>query len=608
MDKKPFAVAAGDRVILTYETKNRIKQLYSNVAKEIADKAEKYKYLDTKTGVMQRAYLRDLQKELDKRVSELSNSEERLIRSNMTRMASSVFADNDKLIDQMGFKVRTSYIPSDIVTQIISGKLYEGKWTLSDSIWGHEQKILSDIDTVIAQGIALQKSTYEIAKDLERYVNPNARKDWEWSKVYPGTNKVVDYNAQRLARTMISHAYQESFVRSTRENPFIESYRWLASGGDRMCPICEERDGNIYPKDDLPMDHPNGMCTFEVVMSKDYDTIGSELADWVNGEGNEELNSKIDNFVNDLYYQGKTQTPNLPFKKEIFVNNNIIEKAKTKQPASSGESREQQNNVPITLQNYDKAMEEFRTQRINSVEDLNSFSIMNENLNNLVNNNEFRMRFPTDDSEVLKSILKDGRLKTQFETNTSGGQLNKDIRKEASQNLFNTPKNINARDYEKYGYLGSKDITKDWNPQLLFYGDGMVTLKKESIIDRTTITVGDSLRDAVDGRFIMGSKVTNIDSLICVGRPNMINELNKRVEESIENKGIDDASMVGYATRSYFELQYHGDVTLKDIESITADKYILDEVKQDENAVIAAKESGIKFNYIYDGKVIDYEF
>ena len=99
---------------------------------------------------------------------------------------------------------------------------------------------------------------------------------------------------------MVQHAYQESFVRVTKNNPFIDSYQWLASGGDRMCDICAERDGKIYSKDELPLDHPNGMCTFVVVMSKSLEEVGSDLHDWMMGEGDEALNREIDKFANDL--------------------------------------------------------------------------------------------------------------------------------------------------------------------------------------------------------------------------------------------------------------------------------------------------------------------
>lgn len=264
-------------------------------------------------------------------------------------------------------------------------------------------------------------------------------------------------------------------------------------------------------------------------------------------------------------------------------------------------------NIP-TLKDYDIAAQEFKAKRASQIENIQPFLEMNESLNNLIENNEFRLRFDTEDATVLKSILTDGRFKTQFETNTSGGALNTRVRKQASHNLFNTPDDIDIKDYEKYGYLGSKDLTKDASPQLMFYGDGIVTFKKDRMLERTTLTVGDSLRDASDGRFIMGSKVTDIDSTICVGRPSMINDFNNRINTKIAEKGIDDASSIGYSVRSYFELQYHGDVTLDDIESMTVDKFILDEIKADKELAEIAKKSGIKFNYFDKDDIIEYKF
>ena len=77
--------------------------------------------------------------------------------------------------------------------------------------------------------------------------------------------KQVDYNAQRLARTLVQHAYQQSIVEVTLNNPFITSYMWI-SNGSRACEKCIEMDGNIYEKDQLPLDHPNGMCIIEMVV------------------------------------------------------------------------------------------------------------------------------------------------------------------------------------------------------------------------------------------------------------------------------------------------------------------------------------------------------
>ena len=133
-------------------------------------------------------------------------------------------------------------------------------------------------------------------------MNPDARKDWDWGKVYPGTKKVVDYNAQRLARTMVSHAYQQAFVRTTQKNPFVSKYKWEASNSGRVCEICEERDGKLFDKDELPLDHPNGMCTFTTVMD-DLEKIGERLGDWAAGKSDPEL----DKWAEDLYGKGWEQ-------------------------------------------------------------------------------------------------------------------------------------------------------------------------------------------------------------------------------------------------------------------------------------------------------------
>ena len=586
-----FAIAEGIRIEITQEQIKEIKDMYKDLEKEFKERIRILSNKNNISSTMRTQYLKDFSKDLSKEIEVLNSRLENQITSNMLEVAEAVVNDSNNLARQMGFGgIFTSqyYIPQKAVERVVSGKIYEGKWTLSKAIWTDNQKKLNDINLIVGKGLAGNKSTYEIAKDLERYVNPNARKLWDWSKVYPGTSKKIDYNAQRLARTMVSHAYEEAFVESTKNNPFIESYMWLASGSDRMCEICEERDGKIFAKDELPLDHPNGMCTFSIVMEKSMEQVAKDLKNWVNNTGDANLNKQIDNYADELGYNVK----------EMTANTDQVQNADNKSSSVN----------PVTLQNYAEAANEFRQKRADEIGNIVPFLEMNDTLNSLVENNEFRVRFPNDDAEVLKSILSDGRLKTQFETNTSGGQLNTDIREKASYNLFNTPKGIDAKDYEKYGYLGSKDVSKDWNPQLGFYGDGIITLKKENVYDRTTLTLGDSLRDAADGRYIMGSLVNNIDSTICVGRPSMINEFNDRINKSIDEKGIDNASKVGYAVRSYIELQYHGDITLKDIDSITIDKYLLDEVKNDSNLSKIAKESGIKFQYTDEDKVKDYKF
>lgn len=314
-NKNPFAIAEGRRIEITEEQSKQIRQMYKDIRKEFKQRIDALSKRSNISSVMRAQYLKEFQKDLENEIRILNAQLEGTIKSNILNVSRAVVLDSNNLAREMGFSgIFTSdyYIPTQVVNDLISGRLYEGKWTLSKAIWSDNQKKLGDINQIIAKGVAENKPTYDIAKDLERYVNPNARKDWKWSKVYPGSSKKVDYNAQRLARTMISHAYQESFVQSTKDNPFIESYRWLASGGDRMCDICAERDGKIFAKDELPMDHPNGMCTFEVVIEKSYEQIARDLHDWINDEGDSKLNSQLDDYAETLGYNVKGMTSQNP--------------------------------------------------------------------------------------------------------------------------------------------------------------------------------------------------------------------------------------------------------------------------------------------------------
>lgn len=305
---KEFARAEGIRVTLTNEQAKQIKNIYKDLSNEYK---KRIRALSTRSNIssqMRSQYLKDFVKDLDDDIKYLNQNLEKTITSNMLRVSKAVVEDSIVLDKAMGFRgifTKQFYIPQDVVAIVSSGKLYEGKWTLSKAIWSDNQKKINDINSIVAKGIAGNKSTYDIAKDLERYVNPRARKLWNWSKVYPHTSKKIDYNAQRLARTMVSHAYEESFVESTKDNPFIEAYMWVASGGDRMCPVCADRDGEIYPKNQLPLDHPNGMCTFEIVMTNSYEEIGQKLADWINGEGDPKLNKELDDYAETLGYNFK---------------------------------------------------------------------------------------------------------------------------------------------------------------------------------------------------------------------------------------------------------------------------------------------------------------
>ncbi|RDY22873.1 hypothetical protein CHF27_011175 [Romboutsia maritimum] len=182
-------------------------------------------------------------------------------------------------------------IHEDVLRDVISGEMYKDKINLSKRIWKDIDKTKGDLEYVLSRGLAEKKGTYEIAKDLEKYVNPKVKKDYEWSKIYPKSKKTIDYNAYRLANTYINHAYQYAAKKSCSKNPYITGMKWLSGHGSRVCPICSDRDGQIYLPKDIPLDHANGRCSFTYVTEKDLEDIGAELRSWIDGEENEKLDN-----------------------------------------------------------------------------------------------------------------------------------------------------------------------------------------------------------------------------------------------------------------------------------------------------------------------------
>lgn len=302
--------------------KNKIKRMYLELSKQIAQEAKKYEGKDNVSSIMRMRYLNDLENQIKQASQSLMNEVRTEITQGMKNISEAVVNDNIKWMNSIGLDIKGafSYVPKDVVNSIATGQIYESGWSLSKRIWGANEKTLEDIHSVVSKGIAANMSTYDIAKDIEKYVNPNAKKDWKWAKVYPGTNKQVDYNAQRLARTLSNHAFQQSFVKTTIKNPFVENYKWNTAFSHRTCDTCIELAQNdayglgagIFPKGMLPLDHPNGMCYPTAVITKSQDEIAAEIAEWYNSP--EGSNKGIDEYVRSMGYSTKTVKPEKVFK------------------------------------------------------------------------------------------------------------------------------------------------------------------------------------------------------------------------------------------------------------------------------------------------------
>lgn len=293
-DYLPLVQAARERVLRISAQQSRdLARIYAEIAADLRRES-------AKRGVHTLTYrfLMDYAKNLRKESEEIFAGQRDLIAGNLRSAAGTTVEAQRAFFAQAApqlsgrFSDVFSRASQKAVNELLSGGIYENFAGLSERIWNYRGSFDRDISEIIRRGILAKKPAFNLAKDLELYLDPSAAKPWDWNKVYPGVSRKVDYNAQRLARTSVTHAYQLALERSTRDNPFVTKYQWLAGNSHaRICGLCLSRDGKYFDKGSVPLDHPNGMCTIIPVIEKSYEEIAAELADWANGGENPALDN-----------------------------------------------------------------------------------------------------------------------------------------------------------------------------------------------------------------------------------------------------------------------------------------------------------------------------
>ena len=312
---------------ITDEQLKTVQKIYSDLAKQMADEAEKYKSKKTPSSSLQAAQAKELEKMLNKASAKVAEEINTGAKSAITNASKSVIESNVNWMASLGFPKSALdstfvHVPENIVQNIASGKIYKSGWSLSKAIWGDKESTMQQAYEIVAKGRGANQSTYEIAKNLEQFVSPQKRKDWNLKfeqvdkvtgekKKYTLYPKKVDYSAQRLTRTLTQHSYQQSIAAVTKDNPFVQKIRWRSTGS-RVCDICKARDGKLYDKDKVPLDHPNGMCILEPVID---DNIEDRLFAWVKG-GND---PGIDKYASVLGYKSKAPVFN-EFQKKYLTS------------------------------------------------------------------------------------------------------------------------------------------------------------------------------------------------------------------------------------------------------------------------------------------------
>lgn len=228
---------------------------------------------------------------------------------------------------------------NSVVKNLVAGEYYKDGKTLSKRLWNLTSDNSNKIDEFIKMDIASGANARKLANDLELLINPNNRIVTNNFKAGFNSYK-ISYQAQRLARTSITHAATETQIQNAKKNPFSKGLRWnlSASHSTRMhgkTDICDDYNGQIFKPEETPLQHPNCLCYFTEEVA-DIDDAIVRINKWVEGNEDRELeswstdfNKGEDNIKNktssSVKVNGKDGTIdiNIPKSKNKNINTNV---------------------------------------------------------------------------------------------------------------------------------------------------------------------------------------------------------------------------------------------------------------------------------------------
>ena len=246
------------------------------------------------------AYLKNLQKIVNDNIKNMSSDLKNIITTNIntsSEIASSVdyvyykaiTEDVSLLTSINNMVINTS---RKTVETLIKGEYYKDGLTLDKRIWNINKSNRNDINKLIEQNILRGANSRKLAKEVEKYVNPFKRTDAK--TVVSGMSTKVSYQAQRLARTSITHAFAETTINNAKTNPFNVGLKWNLSPSHERDDICDEYADRIFKPEEYPLEHPNGHCYPTEENIPIYEAI-EELKAWTKGESNPKLDEWYSN-------------------------------------------------------------------------------------------------------------------------------------------------------------------------------------------------------------------------------------------------------------------------------------------------------------------------
>lgn len=350
---------------LVIEQEKELLSIYEEVAKQVA-----YKLSKAKPAGLTVRYLSELDKIINEYIDELRSNVVETIKDGIeasSQIASAIqlsyFENIDPREDILAtFNKMFNRLPTSIVKQLISGSYYADGKTLNNRIWDLTSKNSKDIDRLIKINVAKGVNARELAKQLDAYINPTKKIDAKTLEA--GMNKNISYQAQRLSRTSLTHAHNETYIQGSKMNPFCRGLKWNLSPshyerqvkkwGQDICDEYATRDSysrgqGVYPADKYPVAHPNCLC-YPTQENAPVERAREEIIKWLNGGSNTLLDQWSDKYGEEFGIERNKSKAFSEIAASKGENSGIIKEEMLQREMANG----QRKSAKIALSNEDK--------------------------------------------------------------------------------------------------------------------------------------------------------------------------------------------------------------------------------------------------------------
>ena len=429
----------------------------------------------------------------------------------------------------------------------------------SKRIWGNDGKLVNTLHTNLTQNIITGKPLKDIIDTIEERFN-------------------VERNiATRLIMTE-SAAYHSRAKERCMKDLGCEKYEVIATLDDRTSHICRSMDGKVFDMKDYQV----GVTASP--FHANCRTVTAPYYDKIDGD----VNLRASRTEDDDYEL-------VDVKDYQDWYDNYVEK--------NNKSSIIKENIPLTLKKFNEHSKKWKSEVIDKILTEEEQNLIRKKIKNVEENSAFLMRYK---SEKFENLIETNKFMNIFETGTSSGVPNTNARMIVSKNLFGH--NLDKESFvssEKYGYLSSKDFLKDIDffskrHGTSQYGDIIINFNKDKIKDRITYTLDDSLLAGATKAVVPGDFKDDLS--LGIDKYNL-----KKYYESLKSLSeSDDAISLTKEIKKengffrYIELQYHGDITLDDVNEICFTK---DLPKEDIIKILKAKN--IKLFRLEEGKIVE---